>query len=676
MGTNFYSRREVRRLLAALGLFVAVPCLLLVFLAWQSVQILHAAAQTQLREVRRRELQEVGVAVHDRLRDLLARAEAALGRSAPSEMSFWRDVRQWMAAEPAVRAVVVLDADGHVAWPVRREWSEDSPRLSALHPAHPALEAARRAHWIDKDYPRARDHYRQVLTEPRLPPSVRLAVWAEVAACARRQGDWPGALEAGRRLLAEIPEVVPSPLAWLRAVELAVESGDDALARNWAQALLEDAARRGLDHDVRELEVMAQRLRLAWPAMPTELAEPLAQMEQATAARAAAEAFVRAHGNGPFRPGWVAAGKESIVAARTPPAHFLAIASASRPTGFQLALDLDWDLWRTAALEPALRGFIARHGGQITTIPAPAMPAAARLIQRLPAPLDVWAIAYRAEPVSTWAMLAATRSKTRAALLGLAIGLALLGLLVPWLYLRRSLRLAGLQADVMDRISHELKTPIASLAVLADQLRQRDPLREPATDREVRRLIHVEVQSLLRLNNRLLDYARQRIGPVPLVREPARLDELLAEIVAGLPGKTGLAPGRLECEMQAADYSGAFDREALGEILRNLVENAVKYAEGPARVRLALRRVGAEAVLEVADNGPGMAARVQRRLFTPYYRADSSLAARVPGLGLGLAIVKGLVAAHGGRIAVRSASPGGTAFSIHFPLGPAAGGSP
>ena len=672
MGSSLYSQREVRRLLAVLGIFVAVPCLLLVFLAWQSVQILHESAQAQQREACLHELQDIGVQLHGRLRDLLAGAGDALNSSAPSEMRFWIDVRQWMAAEPAVRAVLALDADGRVAWPARQTRIGDLPGLSAVHPAHAALQAARRSHWADRDFSRARDHYRQVLTEPRLPASIRIAVWAEMAACARAQGDLPAALDACRNMLALTPKLVPPPLAWLRAVEMALESGEDALARDWADGMLADGLRRGLDLEVRELQIVSQRLRRAWPDLPSELAEMLAQTEQATAARAAGEAFVRVCGGGPFRSGFLF--PESLPG-NAAECLLLVDSPDARHDGSRLAVVLDWDVWQTAALEPVLQEFTVRHGGRAALIPAPA-PAGSRsaaesgqLVLGLPAPLGAWAIEYRAEPVSMWVALAATHTKTRAVLLGLAIILALLGLVAPFLYLRRSLRLAGLQADVMDRISHELKTPIAALAVLADKLQPDDAPSGSPVDRRVRQLVQDEINSLMRLNDRFLNYARHRTGPVPLVREAGRLDELLAAILPGLPEKTGLAPERLDFAIQRADYAGEFDREALAEILRNLLENAVKYCAAPARVRLSLRREDSEALLEVADNGPGMSPRMRRRLFIPYFRADSRLAARVPGLGLGLAIVKGLVTAHGGTITVRSQPPNGSTFAIRLPLG-------
>ena len=686
MGSQLYSQRDVRRLMAALGVFVVVPCVLLVFLAWQSVRVLHEVARTQRRETCRRDLQDVGRAVHRSLDELLARASEPLHARSPCEPSFWIDVGRLLEAEKGIRSVLALDSAGHLVFPGSGNISaDDEPRLSALHPAHAALQEARRAHWIDDDPARALERYRQVATEPRTPAAVRLGVWAEMARCEQRRGDVPAALDDYDRMLEAAREISPPALALLRAAELAKQAGDDDRARRWKLAVLDVCERRGAEMDFDELALAVDRLRGLWTEIPGAVAERLESVNRLVAARAAREAFVRTHGAGPF-PFRSRGGLNDFEPAALPssPAaisRLLVDARAPLPDGSWLAFEIDWDEFRVGALEPALRAWVARCGGRAEAVATPPPGSAAesdgRMIEPLPAPLDFWSIDCRAAPASMWATLAASQSKTRAAILGIAVALALLGLVLPFSYMRRSLRLAGLQADVMDRISHELKTPIASLSVLADTLARRGGEADPATDRQLRTLLRDEVRRLVRLSDRLLDFARQRAGaPPPLEREPIRLEEWLADIVRRLPAETGVEAGRLALDVQPGTYAGEFDREALGEIARNLVENAVKYGESPAEVKISLRREGGDAVLAVADRGWGMDARTLRHLFTPYFRADNRLAARVPGLGLGLVIVQGLVRAHGGSISARSAPGQGSTFEIRLPLAPDSGGRP
>jgi two-component system, OmpR family, phosphate regulon sensor histidine kinase PhoR len=687
MGSKLYSQRDVWRMMAALGVFVVVPCVLLVFLAWQSVRVLHEAALAQRREALRHELRDIGRMVSQHLDDWLRQASEPLRAQPPSESVFWSAALRHLDAEKGIQAVLALDSAGNLVFPrPGRGLADDLPRLSSVHPACAALQAARRAHWVDGDPGRALEHYRQVVDEPRTPPAVRLGVWAEMAQCEQQRGDMPAALGDYDRMLDGAEGISPPVLAMLHAVDLAKSAGAEDRTRRWTLAALDVCERRGMEMSSDELEIAANRLRVLWAGPPGDIAGHLEQVERLAKARAMMAAFVLAHGPGPFH-FW--SGTRDFELATLPrrataEAPLLLVDTrAALPDGSWLAFEVDPAGLRRNVLEPALRGLVARSGGNVRLAvtplagSAPMADSADQMIQALPLPLEFWSIEYRPRPSSMWATLAASRSKSRTAILGIAVALALLGLGVPFSYMKRSLRLAGLQADMMDRISHELKTPIAALSVLADTLERRGEPVDPATDRQLRTLLNEEVQRLARLSDRLLDFARQRAGVAPMLdREPVRLDTLLAEIVRRLPSETGAAADRLAFEIQPADYSGGFDREAMGAIVRNLVENAVKYSDSPVTVRISLCRTGSEAVLAVADNGWGMDERTLRHLFTPYFRADASLAARVPGLGLGLAIVQGLVRAHGGAITVRSTPGRGSVFEIRLPLSPDAGGAP
>ncbi len=684
MSPQFYTRRDVRRLMAALGAFVAVPCALLVFLAWQSLHSLHAAAVAQRREALRRDVRDAGRNLQARLQEELVRAGDPLRGRDPAAATFWSDAWQRTAVLAGLRTVLVLDAAGRPLRPRPEDaGGDDLPRLSALHPAQAALQEARTALWVANDPRRAREFYGAILAEARVPEAVRLSVCAEQAQCEERLGDAVAALASYDRMLAEARELAPSVWALLRAAELAREVGDGEREARWRRALLDVCHREGLELDLDALRIAGQRLADAAGTAAPEMAGEIGEIQRLAAARGAAADFVRRRGPGPF-PFAVGSGArafESAAPASAAADLLMVDVRAPLADGGWLAFEIDLDAWRAQAAEPWLGELERRWGGQVAWVATPAPAAAnanadAALLEPLPAPLNAWALRYREKPISVWAALAGSPTKGRAAILGVAAALALLGLAVPGFYLRRSLRLAGLQADVMDRISHELRTPIASLSVLADALERRADGADPEGDRRLRFLVRDEVRGLARLSDRLLDFARQRAGTAAVRREPARLDELVAGIVARLPAETGVAAERLAWILEPGSYAGAFDAAALGEILRNLVENAAKYSEGPAAVRIELRRSGNAAVLAVSDRGRGMDARTLRRLFTPYFRGDARLAARVPGLGLGLAIVRGLVRAHAGTIAVRSAPGRGSTFEIHLPLAPAPEGRP
>ena len=114
------------------------------------------------------------------------------------------------------------------------------------------------------------------------------------------------------------------------------------------------------------------------------------------------------------------------------------------------------------------------------------------------------------------------------------------------------------------------------------------------------------------------------------------------------------------------------DRTRLGQLVDNLISNAVKFTPNGGRVGIRLRAQGARATLEVADSGIRIAPSEQARLFDRFFRASSATARAIPGTGLGLVISKAIAEAHDGTISVESREGAGTTFRVELPLAPAA----
>jgi len=214
--------------------------------------------------------------------------------------------------------------------------------------------------------------------------------------------------------------------------------------------------------------------------------------------------------------------------------------------------------------------------------------------------------------------------------------------------------------DFITLAAHELRTPLAALTLTlhgAARPRERAPDEELASLR--RRLGRAErhAERLAKLVDQLLD-ARRVPAEIPLQRERLDLAALAATAAAALD-----ADGRVAVQ-RAGPVEGSWDAARLQQVVENLVSNALKFGPGE-RVEVEVSREGAQALLSVADRGPGIAPEDRERIFGKYERAVSTR--NFGGLGLGLWIVRQNVEAHGGTIHVESRPGGGSRFVVLLP---------
>jgi signal transduction histidine kinase len=223
--------------------------------------------------------------------------------------------------------------------------------------------------------------------------------------------------------------------------------------------------------------------------------------------------------------------------------------------------------------------------------------------------------------------------------------------------LNRAQRLATL-GQLTARIAHEIGTPLNSVA-LHLQLLARSP---GLTEQDRRRLVTIDgqIQRLVTTVQQLLASTRRE----PRAPEPADLNAL-ARGVTDLMAPV-LAAKHITCATQlAADLPHVLaDGHQVQQVLLNLLTNAVDAMPTGGAVSVSTRRVGGEAVLAVADTGPGVPPEARARLFEPFFTTKD----RQGGTGLGLAICRQIVQAHGGSIAVADAPGGGAAFEVRLPL--------
>ena len=247
--------------------------------------------------------------------------------------------------------------------------------------------------------------------------------------------------------------------------------------------------------------------------------------------------------------------------------------------------------------------------------------------------------------------------------------------------LRREVHLARLKADFVSNLSHELKTPLTSIAMFTEMIKDGSLSGGPEL-REGIDVIAQEADRLQRIVARMIDVARRESASVAYDLVPGDLSapvRLACERFRRLEKDPGLT---LRVDLSPSLPPVALDAAAIDDAVTNLLSNAWKYKKGDrATVKVSTRpwKKGAEVV--VADDGIGIAREERRRVFEMFYRAENYLTRAVPGTGLGLALVRTIVRGHGGSIEVEGAPGEGTTFHLRFPrskkaAAPALGASP
>ena len=216
--------------------------------------------------------------------------------------------------------------------------------------------------------------------------------------------------------------------------------------------------------------------------------------------------------------------------------------------------------------------------------------------------------------------------------------------------------------DLLRAVSHDLRNPLQIVLLQAERIQ-----RHVAPDSRERRSAETVAAAAKQMGvmiRDLVEAVRLEAGRLVLQREPLALERWIPDRLALSAGV--LDVGRVSYAFEPGLPPASADASRLERVLTNLVSNALRYSTAPAPVRIAVRREGAELVVEVEDRGVGVEPVDLPRLFQRFKRGR--LTSRTEGLGLGLYIVRTLVEAHGGRVSVRSVPGEGSTFSFTLPL--------
>lgn len=247
------------------------------------------------------------------------------------------------------------------------------------------------------------------------------------------------------------------------------------------------------------------------------------------------------------------------------------------------------------------------------------------------------------------------------------------GLILNTTFLIREIRRTEQHDTFIHAVTHELKTPLASIRLYLQTLRQRDV--EPARQQE---FIEIMLSDTARLQSTIdqvllagkTGTARRVVNPIDV-----DLTEVVGECVTVAGRRHHLVNGEVEVIdrlLAGEDAVVLGDREELQAAVTNLIDNAIKYSGDRVRVAVELVKLGARRVaITVKDQGMGITRDELKRIFRRFYRIPGALSARVRGTGLGLSIVRAVARRHGGRAYAESKGSGkGSQFTLELPLKP------
>jgi len=228
-------------------------------------------------------------------------------------------------------------------------------------------------------------------------------------------------------------------------------------------------------------------------------------------------------------------------------------------------------------------------------------------------------------------------------------------------------KLADLKDDFINNMTHELKTPIATITVAIEGLQKFNGLNDPE---KTQRYLQVSRNELSRLNNlvtKVLDIATFENKKVELIKEPVHLNNLMEEVMSAEQHKTSKTVYYSFSPLNSDDIV-LVDKVHFRNMIGNLIDNAIKYSKDPVEIGISIVKNSENIIINIKDNGIGIPPAHIDQIFDKFHRVPTGNIHNVKGTGLGLSYVKYIIEAHGGSITVKSEVNKGTEFMITLPI--------
>ncbi len=232
----------------------------------------------------------------------------------------------------------------------------------------------------------------------------------------------------------------------------------------------------------------------------------------------------------------------------------------------------------------------------------------------------------------------------------------------------RQKKLSDIKNDFINNMTHELKTPIATIRLASEAMVNPGVIHDPDKVLHYTQIINDENTRMNDHVENILQMAQFDRGDFIRNFQDTNMNEVIAEAVEKMQLQVAQKSGSLVFEPHAENYIIRGDRHFISIVMINLIDNAVKYSNDKPMIRVASENCGNMLIITVADNGIGMTSEQSKKVFEKFYRVTSGNIHTVKGFGLGLSYAKAIVTAHGGTISVISEPGKGSTFEMRFPV--------
>jgi two-component system phosphate regulon sensor histidine kinase PhoR len=229
-------------------------------------------------------------------------------------------------------------------------------------------------------------------------------------------------------------------------------------------------------------------------------------------------------------------------------------------------------------------------------------------------------------------------------------------------------RLSEIQKDFINNMTHEFKTPISTIALSAEVLKDPGIIHQPERLLNYTTIIEKENSRLKQHVERVLQMARLDKEDIMLKREVVDVHQLIQDAVRNNAHALQEKNGSILLELNALEFNTEADKLHLTNVFNNLIDNAIKYSKNNPAIQISSGNGNGNISVTVADNGIGIGPENQKRVFQKFYRVPTGNVHDVKGFGLGLSYVKTIIESHKGTIRLESALGKGCTFRITLPL--------